>query len=102
MDIKQSFAAALKLVRKTKKLTQEDFSGISSRTYVSTLERGLYTPTVEKVDALAVAIGIHPLTLLCLTYMMKANTSNSNEVLDKVYNELKEFQDHLPNLALLS
>ena len=97
MDIKQSFAAALKLVRKTRKLTQEDFSSISSRTYVSTLERGLYTPTVEKVDAIAGLIGVHPLTLLCITYMIKANTNNSDKILEKVRNELKDFQEHLPN-----
>ena len=98
MDIKQSFAAALKLVRKTRKLTQEDFSSISSRTYVSTLERGLYTPTVEKVDALSGTIGIHPITLLCLTYMIKADLSNPETLLIKVSKELEEFQTLKGNL----
>ena len=100
MDIKQSFAAALKLVRKTRKLTQEDFSSISSRTYVSTLERGLYTPTVEKVDSLAGTIGIHPLTLLCLTYMIKADLSNPETLLIKVGKELEEFQALISNQNL--
>jgi len=62
MDIKKSLGLAIKKSRKAKKITQEDFSEISSRTYISTLERGLYAPTVEKIDGLAKVIGVHPLT----------------------------------------
>ena len=93
MDINQSFAAALKLVRKTRKLTQEDFSSTSSRTYVSSLERGLYTPTVEKVDALAGTIGIHPLTLLFLTYMIKSDINNPETLLIEIRKELVDFPE---------
>ncbi len=80
MDIKKSLGLAIKKSRKTKKLTQEGFSEISSRTYVSTLERGLYSPTVEKVDALAKVIGIHPLTLLTLTYLIDRNETDPTKV----------------------
>jgi transcriptional regulator with XRE-family HTH domain len=48
MSIKKSFGIAVKISRNAKKITQEDFSETSSRTYISTLERGLYSPTVEK------------------------------------------------------
>ena len=66
MNLKQGFAKALRKARKAKGLSQEDFSDVSSRTYVSTLERGLYTPTLEKVEALAKTIGVHPLTLVAM------------------------------------
>ena len=69
MNLKQGFARALKQARKQKGLSQESFSDISSRTYVSTLERGLYTPTLDKVDSLASVIGIHPLTLITMAYL---------------------------------
>lgn len=90
MDIKESFAAALKRARKAKGITQEDFSNISSRTYVSTLERGLYSPTIEKVDALAGAMGIHPLTLLSLTYLIKSESKDTSILLSRIGNELSE------------
>lgn len=48
MDIKEVFVSALKHARHTHGLTQEDFSDVSSRTYVSTLERGLKNPTLDK------------------------------------------------------
>jgi transcriptional regulator with XRE-family HTH domain len=90
MSIKKSFGVAIKLARNVKKITQEDFSEISSRTYISTLERGLYSPTVEKVDALAKVIGIHPLTLLTLTYLLDINEKDPTSILNKVQDELSQ------------
>lgn len=88
MNIKKSLGLAIKQSRNAKKITQEDFSGISSRTYISTLERGLYSPTVEKIDGIAKVIGIHPLTLLTLSYLIKANETDPTSLLNKVQDEL--------------
>ena len=90
MNIKKSLGLAIKQSRNAKKITQEDFSETSSRTYISTLERGLYSPTVEKVDALAKVIGIHPLTLLTLTYLVDLNEKDPARLLRKVEDELSQ------------
>lgn len=73
MDIKEAFATALKQARSAKRLTQEDFSNVSSRTYVSTLERGLKNPTLDKIEDLAGVMRLHPLTLITLAYMIERN-----------------------------
>ena len=90
MSIKKSFGIAVKISRNAKKITQEDFSGISSRTYISTLERGLYSPTVEKIDAIAKVIGIHPLTLLTLSYLVDINETDPAGLLNQVQVELSQ------------
>ncbi|HPH05166.1 MAG TPA: helix-turn-helix transcriptional regulator [Methylotenera sp.] len=90
MNIKKSVGLAIQTSRKVKKITQEDFSEISSRTYISTLERGLYSPTVEKIDAIAKVIGIHPLTLLTLSYLINSNESDPTTILNNVKNELSQ------------
>ncbi len=90
MDIKESFGLALQRARKSKEITQEDFSNISSRTYVSTLERGLCSPTVEKVELLAGALGIHSLTLLSMAYLIKSGVSDPTALMDQVRRELCE------------
>ncbi|PPD54014.1 MAG: transcriptional regulator [Methylotenera sp.] len=90
MDIKEAFAGALKQARKNKGLTQEDFSDVSSRTYVSTLERGLKAPTIDKVEDLTSVMGIHPLTLLTLTYMIERNELDSAELFGLVTKELSQ------------
>jgi transcriptional regulator with XRE-family HTH domain len=83
MDIRKSFALALKVIRKSKGLTQEDFSDTSSRTYLSSLERGLKSPTLEKIEAIAQTLGVHPLTLLTLAYADLENKS-SKEIFEQL------------------
>lgn len=84
-----NFAQSLKTIRKARGLSQEDFSLISSRTYVSSLERGLRIPTISKVDELAEVLDIHPLTLLALSYMKKGDSKEITRLLDDVARELQ-------------
>lgn len=90
MDIKDAFAAALKQARTAKRLTQEDFSNVSSRTYVSTLERGLKNPTLDKIEDLAGVMRLHPLTLITLAYMIERNDTDPKELFRIVTKELSQ------------
>ncbi|WP_082577602.1 MULTISPECIES: helix-turn-helix transcriptional regulator [unclassified Massilia] len=69
MGLLERFGAGLQRARKNRGLTQEDFSVVSSRTYLSSLERGMKSPTISKLEELASVIGIHPLSLLMLAYI---------------------------------
>jgi transcriptional regulator with XRE-family HTH domain len=75
-------------VRKARGLTQEDFDEVSSRVYISALERGIKQPTLPKVDALAAHLGVHPLTLLVLAYCRKANAGDAIDLCERVVVEL--------------
>lgn len=88
MDTKQAFAKSLKELRLMKGVTQEGFSEVSSRTYISMLERGLRCPTLEKVDELAEVLGVHPLTLLCLTYLHAEGHQDLEQVFSYVRADL--------------
>ena len=68
MIAKLGLAKALKTVRKARGLSQEAFSDVSSRTYLSTLERDLKSPTLHKLTELCEVMEVHPLTLLTLAY----------------------------------
>lgn len=68
MAAKHSLAAAIRAVRKARGLSQEAFSDVSSRTYMSSLERGLKSPTLHKLTELCKVMNIHPLTLLTIAY----------------------------------
>lgn len=88
MELKQAFGAALKKLRSERKLSQEDFSDVSSRTYLSTLERGLKSPTIEKVDELATVMDVHPLTILVGCYLLRDNKASLDELFSRVRTEL--------------
>ena len=63
-----AFAKALRDIRKSRGLSQEDFSDVSSRTYLSSLERDLKNPTIGKLVELCQVMKVHPLTLLTLAF----------------------------------
>ena len=90
MTSKISFPAALKVVRKARGLSQEAFSDVSSRTYMSSLERGLKSPTLSKVSELCKVMGVHPLTLLALAY--GGDAKGVDKLLDRVHRELSDLQ----------
>lgn len=89
MDIKKAFGISLRAARKAQSLSQEDFSDTSSRTYLSSLERGLKSPTLEKIDGLAGRMGIHPLTLLTLTFQAKSGKQDLSSILKLVEKEAR-------------
>lgn len=92
MNTRLAFAKSLKQARKARGLTQEDFSVRSSRTYLSTLERGLKSPTLEKIEALANTMKIHPLTLLALTYLHAGRNRSLESLWEKISAEIQEIQ----------
>lgn len=84
-----NFPIALRTARKSLGIPQEAFSIASSRTYVSTIERGLKSPTLSKIDDLAEVLGIHPLTLLSLSYLRVQSNVELNKLIERVKVELE-------------
>jgi transcriptional regulator with XRE-family HTH domain len=83
-----NFSAALRLCRKACNVSQEAFGVVSSRTYVSSLERGIKQPTLNKVDELAGVMGVHPLTLLAISYLDSVDPSAQQALMNEVSGEL--------------
>ncbi|WP_455914706.1 helix-turn-helix domain-containing protein [Pseudomonas syringae] len=88
MELKQAFGQALKQFRTAKGLTQEDFSSISSRTYLSTLERGLKCPTLDKLEGLASVMDVHPLSVLAAAYQIKGDEGGLESILARIRAEV--------------
>ncbi|MFD1122444.1 helix-turn-helix domain-containing protein [Methylophilus flavus] len=88
MDINKAFGNALKKSRKEKKKTQEDFGIVSSRTYISSLERGLQSVTIEKLEEIAAVIGVHPMILLYRSYCIKDGFKSGEKIIEILKNEL--------------
>lgn len=62
-SLDQRFGDTLRTLREAAGKTQEDFAGIG-RTYLSELERGLKTPTLETIVRLAEELGVPPTILV--------------------------------------
>ncbi len=88
MPAKHTLSEALKTIRKARGLSQEAFSDISSRTYMSSLERDLKSPTLNKLGELCDVMEVHPLTLLTLAYAGK-KPKQAEQLLAQVRQELE-------------
>ncbi len=89
---KPSLPEALRRIRKARGLSQEAFSDVSSRTYLSSLERGLKSPTLSKLGELCEVLEVHPLTLLMLAYM-DGEQRTSDQLLAQIRNELSAIEN---------
>lgn len=89
MEVKKAFGSALRALRTSRGMTQEDFSLVSSRTFLSSLERGIKGATVEKVDALASTIGVHPVSVIVACYLEKDPDINLEEIFERVRSDLR-------------
>ena len=96
MNLRQSRATAIRTVRKNKGLTQEDFGVVSSRTYLSSLERGLKSPTVDKLEEIAEVLGMHPATILLLAYTIQAPSSERDSLINDITREAHNLCADLP------
>jgi transcriptional regulator with XRE-family HTH domain len=92
MDIKISLGKALKLIRNKRGLTQEDFSDVSSRTYMSTLERGMKSITLEKLEDIAGVLKVHPLTILLMAYSEVGEDMQTRDLLNRIDKEVADVQ----------
>ncbi|MGF6634890.1 transcriptional regulator with XRE-family HTH domain [Paraburkholderia sp. MM6662-R1] len=63
----------------------------TSRTYLSALERGRQSPTLDKLEGIADDIGVHPLTLLIYAYTAGASETEIEETKSRVQSELDDF-----------
>lgn len=91
INLHDALAIAIKAIRKSRNLTQEDFGLVSSRTYLSSLERGLKSPTLDKLDDIATVMAVHPAALVLFAYSILAgNGSQTVEAVDLVAQETKQ------------
>lgn len=91
MAAKNSLAKALKTVRKARGLSQEAFSDVSSRTYLSSLERDLKSPTLNKLAELCEVMEIHPVTLVALAY--GGDAKGVDLLVERVRREIADLKD---------
>jgi transcriptional regulator with XRE-family HTH domain len=85
MERKLAFGSALKEVRVRKEIAQEQLG--ASQSFVSTIERGIRSPTIEKMEEFAERLGVNPATLIVL--MQVGQEGDVDELLAKIRDEIR-------------
>ena len=85
MERKLAFGSALREVRLIKNIAQEQLG--ASQSFVSTVERGIRSPTIEKMDEFAERLGVNPATLIVL--MQLGLDDDEESLLRRVRDEIR-------------
>lgn len=93
MELQEALGEVFAQARKSVKLTQEDFETISPRTYISHLERGLSSPTIDKLDQLAGLMGIHAVSLLFQAYLKYDKSLDALQLMAKILEDSKTLSE---------
>ena len=103
MTLKSSFATVLRAIRSKRNITQRQFADTTSRTYLSKLEGGRSSITLDKLDQLSERLRLSPLTLLALTLSEESGKPAISLVETlKAEIELLQQEGGLPGLTSLS
>lgn len=89
MNLRRGLGRSLQLVRKARGVAQQDLADVTARSYISAVERGVKNPTVEKLDELARAIDVHPLTVLTIAYLAHLNDHELQALLQRIGKEAR-------------
>ncbi|WP_338744554.1 helix-turn-helix transcriptional regulator [Pseudomonas putida] len=90
MSLKSSFAIVLRALRSQRKITQRDF-GDTSRTFLSKLEGGKSSLTLDKLEQVSQRLGVSSLTLLTLTLGLESGRSSA-ELIDDLRLEIENLE----------
>ena len=91
MTLKASFASVLRALRSKRNITQRDFSDTTSRTYLSKLELGKSSITLDKLEQVSERLGLSPSTLMTLT-LSEDTGEPANDLISKLSAELADLQ----------
>ncbi|EKT4454814.1 helix-turn-helix domain-containing protein [Pseudomonas sp. yb_9] len=99
MTLKSSFATVLRVLRCHRNITQRGFADTTSRTYLSKLETGRSSLTLDKLEQLSERLEVSPLTLVALT-LSEDTGLTADELLVRTRNEIRalESEGRIPGL----
>lgn len=87
-ELKQALGEVLKAYRLNRSFSQEGMG--PSQTYISNIERGRWSASLDKIEQMANVLGVHPASIIIAGYLTAENDKKSDETLERIRNELKE------------
>ena len=88
MELRAAVGIAIRKIRISRAVPQEGLG--PSQSYVSDVERGMKSPSIEKIDDIATVLGVHPVTLLAYAYVQAGVPAS--DLLERIHSELSKLE----------
>lgn len=76
----------MKLYRLKKNIPQECLG--PSQPYISTLEAGRGSASIDKIEQMAGVLGVHPVSIILAGYLSSGDDVTTDQLLERIRNEL--------------
>ncbi|WP_411830322.1 helix-turn-helix domain-containing protein [Pseudomonas mosselii] len=87
-ELKHALGKVLKSYRLKRNFSQESLG--PSQAYISNLERGRWSPSIDKIEQMSNAIGVHPASVILAGYLSLGDGASTDELLERIRGELEE------------
>jgi transcriptional regulator with XRE-family HTH domain len=91
MSLTKQLAAAIRVIRRQRRLGYEDLADVSVQAHISALEQGNANPSLDKLMSLAAALDFDPVALLAICVALR-DGSTPVQALERAYAQLGDFQ----------
>lgn len=89
-ELKRALGAVLKSFRLKRDFSQESMG--PSQAYISNLERGQWSPSLDKIEQMSDVLGVHPASVIVASYLSIEDGLDIEELLDRIRHEIQEIK----------
>lgn len=86
--LKQALGAVLRECRVKRNIPQEGMG--PSQSYISSLEAGRWSPSLDKIEQMASVLQVHPATIILAGYMKVEGQAEAEDLIKRIRSELDE------------
>ncbi len=87
MEQRKALGEAIRMMRTQRNLPQEGIG--ASQSYISSVERGEKSPSIEKIEKISTTLEVHPLSLLAVGFLLEDKNLSMEKLLERVRREVK-------------
>lgn len=88
LELKQAMGAVIKSARLKRNVAQESMG--ASQSYISALENGKWSASLDKIEQMANALGMHPASIILAGYLTADNVVDVEESIARIRAEVDE------------
>jgi transcriptional regulator with XRE-family HTH domain len=88
LELKRAIGNSIKSYRLKREISQESLG--PSQPYISNLEAGRGSASLDKIEQMADVLGVHPISIIVAGYLTSNEHANKEQLLERIQTELAE------------
>lgn len=88
LELKRAIGTSIKSYRLKRDVSQESLG--PSQPYISNLEAGRGSASLDKIEQMADVLGIHPISIIFAGYLISNEDANKDQLFERIRIELAE------------